>query len=127
MVSGNYLTALRQIVEEFSAVFTYIRSQRVSTLIIGSLHARYLLPCSDHGQLTSRSFPQFNKTFGLPENPASSKGASLNGDLLGVDEFSMLQPSKQKQNGQTNRTTQQKVCCSSPAFFIKCLGHVYFL
>jgi len=51
---------------------------------------------------------EFNKTFGLPENPAPSKGASLNGDLLGVDEFSMLQPSKQKRDGQRNRTTQQK-------------------
>ena len=31
----------------------------------------------------------------------------------------MLQPSKQKQDGQTNRTTQQKVCYSSSALFIK--------
>lgn len=31
----------------------------------------------------------------------------------------MLQPSRQNQDGQTNRTTQQKVCYSSPALFIK--------
>lgn len=40
----------------------------------------------------------------------------------------MLQPSKQKQNGQTNRTTQQKVCYSSwPVYFIKRLGYAYVL
>ncbi|KAJ7389645.1 SCY1-like protein 2 [Desmophyllum pertusum] len=51
---------------------------------------------------------EFNKAYGLPENPSPSKGASLNGNLLGVDEFSMLRPSKQNQDGPTNRTTQQK-------------------
>lgn len=56
MVSGYHLTALRQTVEEFSVVFKYFRSQRESTFIIGSLHGRYLLPCSEHAQLTSRSF-----------------------------------------------------------------------
>ena len=53
---GYHLTALRQTVEEFSVVFKYFRSQRESTFIIGSLHGRCLLPCSEHAQLTSRSF-----------------------------------------------------------------------
>lgn len=47
--------------------------------------------------------------FGLPGNPSSSKGPSLSGNLLGVDEFSMLQPSKKNRDGPTNPTTQQKV------------------
>lgn len=47
--------------------------------------------------------------FGLPGNPSSSKGPSLSGNLLGVDEFSMLQPSKKNHDGPTNPTTQQKV------------------
>ena len=50
---------------------------------------------------------QFNKMFGLPEKPSQPKGASLNGNLLGVDEFSMLQPSKDV----------QKVCYGSNRFF----------
>ena len=51
--------------------------------------------------------------FGLPGNPSSSKGPSLSGNLLGVDEFSMLQPSKKNHDGPTNPTTQQKVNKSS--------------
>lgn len=81
----------------------------------GTEHTGTVKETGGSGSLSSSSVSvgatksaEFNKTFGLPENLASSKGASLNGDLLGVDEFSMLQPSKQKQNGQTNRTTQQK-------------------
>lgn len=43
--------------------------------------------------------------FGLPEKPSQPKGASLNGNLLGVDEFSMLQPSKENRD--------EQVCYSS--------------
>ncbi|KAL9955263.1 hypothetical protein ACROYT_G036561 [Oculina patagonica] len=65
-------------------------------------------PSSSSNSVGATNSAEFNKTFGLPEKPSPSKGASLNGNLLGVDEFAMLQPSKQNQDGPTNRTTQQK-------------------
>ncbi|XP_073245598.1 SCY1-like protein 2 isoform X1 [Porites lutea] len=66
---------------------------------------------------------EFNRTFGLPENPSRSKGASLNGNLLGVDEFAMLQPTKQpSQDIQSNKPTQkfspQKTLASSSSFSV---------
>ena len=56
--------------------------------------------------------------FGLPENPSRSKGASLNGNLLGVEEFSMLQPSKENRDLQSNKPIQ-KVSNTSPVV-LKC-------
>lgn len=68
-------------------------------------------PVAAHKSINSYLFPfQFNKMFGLPDKPSQPKGASLNGNLLGVDEFSMLQPSKE------NRDVQ--VCYSSKCFCV---------
>lgn len=67
---------------------------------------------SSSTSMGATSSAEFNKMFGLPENPPSSKGASLSGNLLGVDEFSMLQPSKKNRDGSTNPTTQQKSASS---------------
>lgn len=63
---------------------------------------------SSSTSIGATSSTEFNKMFGLPGNPSSSKGPSLSGNLLGVDEFSMLQPSKKNHDGPTNPTTQQK-------------------
>ena len=57
--------------------------------------------------------------FGLPENPSRSKGASLNGDLLGVEEFSILQPSKENRDLQSNKPIQ-KVFSTLPVVLNKC-------
>ena len=63
--------------------------------------------------------------FGLPENPPRSKGASLNGNLLGVEEFSMLQPSKENRDLQSANKPIQKVFNISPVVLSKCC--YYFL
>ena len=49
--------------------------------------------------------------FGLPEKPSQPKGASLNGNLLGVDEFSMLQPSKENRDEQVCYSSKYVCVC----------------
>ena len=50
--------------------------------------------------------------FGLPEKPSQPKGASLNGNLLGVDEFSMLQPSKENRDEQVCYSSKYVCVCA---------------
>lgn len=57
---------------------------------------------------------EFNKMFGLPEKSSQSKGASLNGNLLGVDEFTLLQPSKE--NRDVQKPPAQKTLQPSSSF-----------
>jgi len=98
---------------------------KIDKLMTGSPEAEHTAKDKSGSSLSSSSSSigatsstEFNKTFGLPENPSCSKGASLNSDLLGVEEFSMLQPVKDKRDVQTTKPTQK----SSPQKSLKSIS-----
>lgn len=84
---------------------------KIDKLMTGSPEGQSTVRDKDNSSsspsLGATNSAEFNKTFGLPESPSSSKGASLNGDLLGAPEFSMLQPSKENRDVQSNKPMQK--------------------
>ncbi|XP_074638590.1 SCY1-like protein 2 [Acropora palmata] len=94
-----------QEVQEAKAMDDLMR--KIDVLMTGSpeVHTTANEKANDSSSLSSNgatSSSEFNKMFGLPEKPSQPKGASLNGNLLGVDEFSMLQPSKENRDEQSS-------------------------